>query len=292
MEHENTILYVCWGAGAWLEQLTFSVLSALHHLAAANDEVRIVVYCDRPVLGDLPIELRLIDVSKWQEWSGTLGSTFRPKIFALKDSLDRYAAPVLYVDCDTYFRESPRCLFDRVKPGHSFLHIRENALSKVTTSVSAHAGIIGLFQSHALHARNGAVLDANGLSMWNCGVIALDPADAHILDEVIHTSDEVAARGFAYYAEQIAFSYWLPRLTCCREARGTIFHYWRAYLRDDFTKRLSRIVPQSEQLPVRTRAAVLYRQRPKPPLRRRFVRIGKEILHRLGFEGAGARSDC
>jgi hypothetical protein len=288
----KTLLYLSWGDGHHVRQLAFSVLSAVHFLGPEHPGYRIVVYTDRPDLyTDLPVTTRALDAATLEEWAGPHRLAMRRKILAQRAAVEADGDPAVLVDGDTYFLRSPEHLFARVGPGRTVMHVRESSLATLTRGSQTQADIVNLLATTPLHDLAGNVLDVRDPWMWNAGVVGLHPADARLFDEVVHTCDEVCAAKFTYFAEQYAFSYWLPKSTRTSETMDVVFHYWRPYLRTAFNARLDGLIRAAAHLPLPDRAARLYADRPIPPLKRRVVRQVKEALHRVGFSGAGVRSN-
>jgi hypothetical protein len=70
-------------------------------------------------------------------------------VFSLMEAL-----PLL--DGDTWFRKSPRLLFDRVGPGRAVMHIREGHLTEMEIAMPIHRRAVALVSGPSgRNARNG-----------------------------------------------------------------------------------------------------------------------------------------
>src|SRR5690349_17923911 len=100
----NNLVYLAYGQGPHVNELVFSVLSALHVIGPDSNDYRIIVYTDNAkVVGDLPVHLELLSEKVLADWAGALDFRHRRKIFAIKDALQKFGGRLVYCDADTYF---------------------------------------------------------------------------------------------------------------------------------------------------------------------------------------------
>src|SRR5262249_4391913 len=131
-------------------------------------------------------------------------------------------------------------------------------------------------------------LDGDGLGgrrrgrwtvQWNAGVLGLDPADAHLLDEVLDFVDRTVPRFWAPSVEQLAFSIILAERTRLQGSRDAIFHYNVSPDRESFRDRIPDLLAQSAGMPARERANWLYDRRLKLTRARRARILAKDLLN-------------
>ena len=185
----NNLVYLTYGQGPHIDELVFSVLSALHMIGPDSGDYRIIVYTDNPkILSDLPVQMELLSDKDLGEWAGPFGMNDRRKMFVVKNALQKFGGRIVFCDADTYFLKHPRKLFRRIHPGHTLLHIKEGHLPY------CHAGELANFleRPHDLRTVTGRrwKLTQNTL-MFNSGVIGMDEADISLLDEVIYLADQI-----------------------------------------------------------------------------------------------------
>lgn len=87
----NNLVYLTYGQGPHIDELVFSVLSALHRIGSDSTDYRIIVYTDNPsLLGDLPVQKELINEKDLVDWSGPIGMNDRRKMFVVKKALQKF----------------------------------------------------------------------------------------------------------------------------------------------------------------------------------------------------------
>ena len=287
----KNLLYISYGVGPHQQELIFSLLSALHWTDPETAGLRFLVLTDRPAdFAGLPVKIELIEPEQWRAWSGPTRFNHRCKILALQHAMRKYEAPTVLLDADTWFRKPPQKLFDRVAPGTSILHIREAQISEID---SPQGRSVADFVSHnrfPISAEHDLSIPIE-TNLWNAGVVGLDPADAGLLDEVLHLTDRFCERSKLHILEQLAFSYVLAQRTQLGESYDIVFHYWPPYLHEPFRQKLPEIMQQSAALPLKQRIAWCYARRPRPTLPRRGKVILKRCLQGLGFLPGRSRSN-
>ncbi len=269
----NNLIYLSYGPGPHEQEITFSILSAYRWLGVGDPDWRIVVYTDRPEsFSTLQVASVVLDASTLQEWAGPAGFGHRRKILALRDALQRFDGPSAILDGDTYFRRSPRRVFDRIGPGRSVMHLWEGNMDFLPGPV--HAELAALLRSgNPLTDLSGAALPISASApMWNSGVIGVDPTDMPLLDESIHLTDQLSSRSKLHTLEQFALGTVLGRETRLREVGDVVFHYWDRSYRDPFHRLLPEFLERTASVPLAERTRQCYSYRPRPTLRR-WVRL-------------------
>jgi hypothetical protein len=235
----NTLVYLTYGQGPHVDELVFSLLSALHTIGPNRTEYQIIVYTDnQTTLGDLPVQVELIRDEDLVQWAGPFGMNDRRKMFVAKSALQKFGGRIAFCDADTYFLKHPRKLFRRIRPGHTVLHIREGHLP------FCHADeLVHFLESHDLRTINGARwnLTQNAV-MFNSGVIGIDEANISLLDEVIHLADQIYPRVRIRTVEQFALGVCFRQFTTLRESYDIVYHYWPVPCRVPFQEQLRRVL--------------------------------------------------
>jgi len=236
---DNTLVYLAYGEGPHVNELAFSVLSALHMAGPNQRQFRIVVYTDAPsVLDDLPVQCEAVTGSQLAEWAGPCRMNDRRKMFVARHAVQKFGGRVVLCDADTYFIKDPRRLFRRLRPGHTLLHIKEGHLHY------CNAGELANFLGrHGLCMRDGRRwhLTQNAW-MFNSGVIGISESDGTLLDEVINLADQIYPHVHMRTVEQFAFGACFRQFTRLQEAYDVVYHYWQPSHRDAFQQRLQHVL--------------------------------------------------
>jgi len=280
----RNLIYLSYGPGPHEQEITFSVLSAYHWLGVGASDWRVVVYTDRPEsFAVLDVATVVLDASTLKEWAGPAGFGHRRKILALRDALQRFDGPSAILDGDTYFRRSPRRMFDRIGPGRAVMHLWEGNMDVLPGPV--HAELAALLRSGASWTDlSGAALSISASApMWNSGVIGVDPPDVRLLDESIHLTDQLSTRSKLHTLEQFALGTVLGRETRLREVGDAVFHYWDRSYRDPFHRLLPELLERTASVPLAERARQCYAYRPRPTLRRRRRAVYNRLLRSIGL---------
>jgi hypothetical protein len=279
----KTILYLSYGKGPHEQEVIFSILSAWRWQDLDKAGVRVVIYTDHPEsFAGLPVEIELISTEQWTIWSGAAQFNHRRKIMALQHAIRKSDAATVMLDGDTWWRRPPIELFDRIAPGRSVMHLREGLVNDVhSPTMEAMASLLenGQFTGPDRQIQSIPL----SASMWNSGVVGLDPSDAVWLEDIIWWVDSLSAQSKLHVLEQFAFSHVLEEHTQLEEAGDLVFHYWPPYLHDPFRTRLSSVMEASAKMTLEDRANWCYAQRPQPTMARRGKVVAKRMLQKFGF---------
>jgi len=224
---QGILVYQAYGHEAILEECLWSMLSLSKWLAPEAAPF-IVIYTDQPEWFQrwpLPFQVayQKLDAAKIKAWRGPKGFVHRLKIALLRDALQQYNAPLLYVDTDSEFLQSPLPLLQGIAAGRHYMHVCEGRLSQPQQPVLRK--LLAFFQKkpqipgHALHISGDTL-------MWNAGVLGLSPADAGLLQEVLSLTDVLYPLYPKHIVEQFAFSVVLQQSGPLHSAAPYIFHYW------------------------------------------------------------------
>ncbi len=216
----NTLLYLAYGAASYHQEAVFSIASALARLRETPGEaLDIAVFADDPApYRDLPVRVLPLDEAMLKSWRGPHGYAFRAKHVALRTVLAERERVVL-IDTDTFFRCSPRVLFERIQVG-----------ALLCNKIGPRYGDV---REAPLYRALAARLQARGLApddlpLLNSGVIGLNAGDAAVLDQAIVLMDELfPLAGGAYTLEEfvLAVARGDKRLRLA-ECPDLIHHYW------------------------------------------------------------------
>lgn len=128
------LVYQAYGAEAILEECLWSLLS-LSRCTRPEDVPPVVIYTDKPDWFrawsiPFPIRYEPLDVARIEAWRGPQQFVHRLKVEMLLDALLRFEAPLLYLDTDAEFVQSPRPLLEAIARGNHYMHVCEGALSQ------------------------------------------------------------------------------------------------------------------------------------------------------------------
>lgn len=210
-------------------ELALSVLSALRFLKKSQEKsqesITISVITDRPDIGfpdiefDLPVDRILVSPEEFAAWTQGGSYSYRAKILALMKAIDHYQAPVVLVDTDTYFLESPVRLFERVSPQGSVMHNFEYEICNKS-------------YWQPVVQQLGAGIEIAGVSvsprspMFNSGVIGVDVANRSLLDKALAVMDKMYALSPIFNVEQFALGVALHQYTKLSTSADLVWHYW------------------------------------------------------------------
>jgi hypothetical protein len=286
----NTLLYLSYGKGLHELEVIYSVHSA-RHCSKNCPDLRIVIYTDNPdSFSSVPANVEFISTKQWSEWGGPHMFNHRRKILSLQHAIRNLESPVILVDGDTWWRDSPEKLFRRIRPGATVMHIREGSIAEIQGKRIQ--DLRSLVRNYQFQFLNGSSAYIPGdCQMWNAGVIGLHPDDGSILDEVINLTDQFCDHAELHVLEQFAFSFLLASRTTLAEANDLVFHYWPSYLHAPFRQVLPTVIEEAGKLDPAKKAAFLYRWRPRPSVMRRGKVIVKRIAQWCGFLQGQSRSN-
>ncbi|MFT3814468.1 MAG: hypothetical protein QM740_13995 [Acidovorax sp.] len=213
----KTIAYLTYGAKREYQlELTYSVLSAQHHLAKDPSGIRIVlVTTESNVRNDLPVEHLVVTQQQLREWQEG-GYGHAAKYWALLAVMDRFQGAVAFVDTDTQFLHHPQRMFDRVGPNMSVMQADEGVLAQHTYWQPLLDKLDGPVHGYNVHA---------GSRMFNSGVIGVDYSMRSCMPEVLQLMSlyEIAP---VFDIEQFAFTAVLEKHGKLSACPDVVKHYW------------------------------------------------------------------
>jgi hypothetical protein len=273
------LLYTSFGPGPHVDEVLFSIPSAVFKRKSADD-FRIVIFTDDPLpFESTPAEIVVIDQKQSDEWAGPHNYVYRRKICGFAHALRQYNAPVAMIDGDTYFLAPPEDLFGRIAPGKTLMHCPEGRIGYlVALGFARHE----LAKAHVTTTTDDLRLTTEWM-MWNSGVVGVHPADVALVDRSIALNDAVQQATGIRVSEQIAFTHVLSNNSQLQPARDLVFHYHEGFMRKPFRAKLPELLAHAATIPSAQQPAWLYSHRPKPPLKKKLSATIKRPLKRLGL---------
>jgi hypothetical protein len=231
------------GLPKYRRELRYSLISLRQELGAQPD-ARIAVYTDAPGLyANWPVEV--VDIGpRVQDWSRGGLYPHRIKPAVVLDALNRFAAPVCFVDGDSI-----------IKPGFH-AEVTEKMAPQEVWSVTKSAVVMNRFElmnpfpplkgfRTSLPHLGRYRYDRAGSWMFNSGLIGASPVHVPILEDTLALIDALIGRARKFpILEQFALSE-VVRLNQIpvAEVRDTFVHYWqgrrRIYMANEIEKALS-----------------------------------------------------
>jgi hypothetical protein len=207
-------------------ELFYSLLSALKRLQDNGDEgIKICILSDRPGLDpDLPVEFLYFSPEEYKTWTHCADGTpynHRIKIHALIKLLEHYQCPVALIDTDTYFLDTPAKILQSISPQQTVMHCLEYQ------HLSEHP----LWEP--MMPKIGDGVEIAGLkvtpqsSMFNSGVIGVEPCHIPLLERALPIVDDLYARSPIFNIEQFAVGVSLQSGTQLMTCEPLLDHYFR-----------------------------------------------------------------
>ncbi len=216
----DTLLYLAYGAASYHQEAVFSIASALARLRETPGEMLdIAVFADDPApYRDLPVRVLPLDDAMLKSWRGPHGYAFRAKRVALRAVLAERERAVL-IDTDTFFRRSPRALFERIQTGTLLCN-------RIGPCYGDDRGAL-LYRALAARLQERG-LACDDLPLLNSGVIGLNAGDVAVLDQAIALMDELFPfAGGAYTLEEFVLAVARgDKQLRLAECPDLIHHYW------------------------------------------------------------------
>jgi hypothetical protein len=288
----GTVIFLSYGQGPHVAETVFSVLSAWRRSRTQRD-VGLLVYTDDsgPFI-DLPVPVRTITDAELLRWQPPGAYPRRCKPAVISDALRTLDHPVALIDSDTWFRRSPRRIFDRIAPGRVALHVNEGPLGSTNCRMKRDF-ITGVREQTFHDARGRQIRVAEGDGMWNSGVSGIHPADAHLLDDTVVFLDQLwQTFPQGIFLEQFALSATVARVAKPRATDDIVYHYWLESLRRPWRQRLPELLADTAHLPPGARADVLHHQRPRAQGLEAARFVAKQAWRSLGQETRSVRSSA
>ncbi len=224
---QTHLIYQAYGHEAIFQECLWSLLS-LGKWVAPEDAPPVVIYTDKPEWFQAwPIPFRVLfqklDAATIKAWRGPQDFVHRLKIEVLADAQHRYQSPLLYLDTDTEFTQSPLPLLQRIAAGERFMHVSEGALSRPQQPVLNK--MLRFFQRTALPPELALRITPE-TEMWNAGVLGFSPGAEGLLERTLLLTDTLYPRYLKHIVEQFAFTAAMAEKGPLHPAAPWVFHYW------------------------------------------------------------------
>jgi hypothetical protein len=236
------------GLPQYRRELKYSLISLRQELGqeliGKEQEARIAIYTDAPaVYAKWPVEV--VDIAaKTQAWSGQGIYHHRIKPAAVLDALNRFNAPVCFLDSDSI-----------IKPGFH-AEVSAKLAPQEIWSVTKTAVVMNHFELRnpfpalkgfrtRLPHRGTYRYDTGNSWMFNSGLIGVTPDHVPLMEDTLAFIDALIGRARKFLTiEQLAISE-VARISQIpiAEVRDTFLHYWqgrrRIYMANRIEKSLS-----------------------------------------------------
>ena len=226
MNH-TALVYQAYGPEAVFRECLWSLIS-LARWVPPEEAPPILIYTDNPQWFvdrgiSFPITFCPLDAATIKAWRGPHDFVHRLKIELLLDARKRYKGPLLYLDTDTEFIQSPMPLLQRVAAGDLFMHVSEGRLSRPQQPVLNK--LLKAFESRKIGAGLGITV-TEATEMWNAGVLGFSGQADNILQRTLELTDALYPQYPKHIVEQFAFSVAFSEAGNVHSAAPWIFHYW------------------------------------------------------------------
>ena len=237
-------LYLDYGGRArYRRELKYSLISLRQELGAGAD-ARIAVYTDAPaVYANWPVEV--VDIAaRTQAWSGGGLYHHRIKPAVVLDALNRFEAPVCFIDSDSIIRPGFHAEISAKMAPQEVWSTTRTAVVMNHFELRNPCPPLKGFRTTLPHLGSVRYDTANSW-MFNSGLIGVSPVHGALMEDVLAYIDALIGRARKFPTiEQLALSE-VARLsqTPIAEVRDSFVHYWqgrrRIYMANRIEKTLS-----------------------------------------------------
>jgi hypothetical protein len=223
----NYFVIQCYGKERILREAKFCVLSLLKFIHG-KENYKIVLYTDNSAFFEDIKEFVVCEPllpATVQQWKGEHNFVHRVKIMMLLEFSAKYNGKFIYLDSDTWFKQSPAELFTQIDEGNALMHLPEAQLKSNANPIIKK--IHRFVKANAFTLANGETVSIPpDYFMWNAGVIGLHTNARPLMEKVLQLTDAMLAAYQKHVMEQLAFSYFLQKEFTTRRCDDVIEHYW------------------------------------------------------------------
>lgn len=223
----NYFVIQCYGKERILREAKFCVLSLLRYIQG-QEGYKIVLYTDNPAFFEDIKEFVVCEPlppETVQQWKGEHNFVHRVKIQMLLDFASKYSGKFIYLDSDTWFKQSPAELFTQIDDSNTLMHLPEAQLKSNANPIIKK--IHRFVKANTFTLTNGEKVNIPAeYFMWNAGVIGLHTDARPVMEKVLQLTDAMLAAYQKHVMEQLAFSYFLQKEFTTRRSDDVIEHYW------------------------------------------------------------------
>jgi len=237
-------LYLDYGARPqYRRELKYSLISLRQELGEGAD-AQIAVYTDAPDLyARWPVEV--VDIAqRTQAWSGDGLYAHRIKPAVVLDALNRFAAPVCFVDSDSIVRPGFHAEVSAKLAPQEAWSVTKTAVAMNRFELMNPFPPLKGFRTNLPHLGYYHYDQANSW-MFNSGLIGVAPVHVPVMEDTLAFIDALIGRARKFPTlEQLALSE-VVRLNQIPivEVKDTFLHYWqgrrRIYMANEIEKSLS-----------------------------------------------------
>jgi len=241
-------LYLDYGGLArYRRELKYSLISLRQELGqelGKGTDAKIVVYTDAPTVYDRwPVEV--VDIAaQVQAWSGGGLYHHRIKPAVVLDALNRFAAPVCFVDSDSIISSGFHAEVTEKMAPQEVWSVTKSAVVMNHFELRNPFPPLKGFRTRLPHLGSYRYDTANSW-MFNSGLIGVSPVHVPVMEDVLAFIDALIGRAHKFPTiEQLALSE-VARLNQIpiAEVKDTFLHYWqgrrRIYMANQIERSLS-----------------------------------------------------
>lgn len=204
------------------------MILSFFYFTKSDEHYEVIVYTDDEAffgkyLGTR-VRTELLTPATIIDWKGPDNFVHRLKVKMLQDCSGRHPGKFIYLDSDTFFKQHPSALFDRISDKSVLMHTCEDRLENESNLLLKK--IHRFLQQHPVTIGGEKQLIPGSTVMWNAGVIGMETLSRNILSQVLTLTDELYAAYPKHVMEQLAFSYFLQNHFNILAADDVIEHYW------------------------------------------------------------------
>jgi len=240
------ILYISFSNITIHYQNLFSILSCLYYIKNSKEIEEIIVFTDNKsffekwLFNFTIVKYYDLSPNKIIEWKGKYKYVFRIKIKAIEYVLLNNYTKILYLDGDTFFKDNPTKLFEKISKGNTIMYKKESNFgdenNKNWDCIRTH------INANRFNIDNHTFNISLSHYMWNAGVIGIDFNDSSLIKKVLDLTDQYCSQVNLnkYHQDQVMFSYVFQTYSLIEPAEGIIFHYCYGYHKENFNLILKR----------------------------------------------------
>ena len=288
------VVYSAYGGERWLREARFSACTALAQRQATGD-YRVAVYTDQPKYFDrLPVDIHRNTPEQYDAWAGPDRFTYRVKFHVLGDALERYQAPCLLLDSDTYFKRNPAPLLARLHPGTAIMDRCDGLVFRDPRYAGFAQMLREAFPGLEVIMEDGErlVLSEQDTPMWISGIVGVHPADRELIARAFRVLNAMLPRCHYFIMEQFAFSEVLRQNARVLPASDYIDHYWGSWIDpyfgisklDFYKNQIEALLQRFERLPLEEGLALIRQARIRPYRRPLMYRVWNRLRRPGGQE--------
>jgi len=235
---QKNIVFVAMNNEHFIYEMFVSIHSLLQVSPKVFEQYRVIVYTNRLDLlskNDLYSEyIHVIEVTEDMmiSWIGENHYIYNIKIGALIDCINRYRAPTILIDTDTFFLKDIETVFEALETNNGIImNYLENRAEQTIRYEMKHKSNMAMFMLK--HVAKGYIewqLKRYTLNeqteFWNSGVIGVRPEHMHYLVEALALSSHILETYRIRTAEQMALSIIFQHYSDISSSDDTVFHYW------------------------------------------------------------------